>query len=1014
MRDGDLIGEKLGNFVILEKIGSGGMGSVYKAKQMGLDRIVAVKVLKPELGVQNSDFVKRFIREARTAALINHPNVVQVFTVGAVEGIHFLAMELILGESVGSRLDRTGSMPEKDAILVAIQAAKGLKAAFEKGLIHRDIKPDNLLVSLDGTVKVVDFGLARMVDVHSRVTREGVTIGTIAYMSPEQVKGEDLDFRSDLYSLGATLYHMISGKQPFEADNAVSVAFKHLNEPPAPPRKLNPGLSAGIEAVVLRMMAKPPEKRYQSFDTLIEDLESVLTQGHPSSTDTTAYIELAGAPPSGPASRKRTVLLAASAAAAAAAAVLAAVLVLAPGTRNGAVPAPVEGGPSRASVSITRPRDGAWLNSPRISVEGECSADVTQVTVNGNQAQISAGRFKASFWISGEGVKIAAEAFSAGGGKAKTEISVRIDTKPPEISITSPGPGGGRTREKAFLLEGLAKDENPSCILVDGARLPNAAGAFRVPVTLPDQGEKTVAVEAVDLAGNSTVRQVVLARDLKPPEVTLLDFPQGDHIESESNRLALRFRIDEEASRISVNGAAVEPAGLLYQRDIDLSEGVNSVVVEVVDLAGNPSVVKREISYKAPAGRSPHERGDFDKVLAAMDKAASTADKIRILDAYLGESPSASSRAQAEEMLAALRATSRSEEEQKAYDAAVAASGSAASPFARISEIRKFLAAFPKGKFAPKAAEIVELLRREGLPDGVTRSDREGEYVNEKDGAVMVLVPAGSFLMGSTREEVLSIIKNRPDLDFEMYESETPIHSAMLDSYFIYKHEVSNAQFAKFLNETGSVLDERKRPLIFEDAWGVQMHEDGFRPAAGFERHPVVQVTYYGAEKYAEWAGVRLPTEAQWERASSWDPKGGKNPFPWGGDFKFEICNTADFWFKKEISTQSEWIRYSRMDFDSALTKPVDSMPEGASPCGCLHMCGNVWEWCADWFSESFYKSPASREKNPVNSFNTHLKSIRGGCFNKAGMDCRAQRRGRFGQSEHGRILGFRCARGTG
>jgi sulfatase modifying factor 1 len=239
-----------------------------------------------------------------------------------------------------------------------------------------------------------------------------------------------------------------------------------------------------------------------------------------------------------------------------------------------------------------------------------------------------------------------------------------------------------------------------------------------------------------------------------------------------------------------------------------------------------------------------------------------------------------------------------------------------------------------------------------------------------------------------------------------------PLHSVTLSQYFMYKCEVSNAQFAKFLNEVGGVLDERRRPMVFEDAWGVQMHEGRYNPAPGFENHPVIQVTYFGAEKYAEWAGVRIPSEAQWERAASWDLNAGRRSFPWGNEFKKEWCNCADSWYRKEITTQADWIKFSRMSFDDApLTRPVDSMPEGASPAGCLNMSGNVWEWCCDWYSENFYKSQASREQNPVSGYNTHLKVLRGGCFNKSAVDCRAQRRSRFGQSEHGRVVGFRCAK---
>ncbi|MHC4598714.1 MAG: serine/threonine-protein kinase, partial [Planctomycetota bacterium] len=207
------IGRKLGNFLIQEKVGAGGMGTVYRANQEGLERPVAVKILH---GARRSPtFLKRFLREAKSAAQISHPNVVQVYTAGVEDSVHYIAMEFLQGSSVGDLLDARRSFSESEVISIGKQAALGLQAAARRSLIHRDVKPDNLILDDDSVIKVADFGLAKDVESHSRLTEDKVTIGTIAYMSPEQIRGGELDLRSDIYALGATLFHLATGRPAF-------------------------------------------------------------------------------------------------------------------------------------------------------------------------------------------------------------------------------------------------------------------------------------------------------------------------------------------------------------------------------------------------------------------------------------------------------------------------------------------------------------------------------------------------------------------------------------------------------------------------------------------------------------------------------------------------------------------------------------------------------------------------------------------------------------------------------
>lgn len=280
---------ELGDFEIIEKIGAGAMGAVFKARQKSLDRVVALKVLPPQLAKENPSFIQRFLREARLSASLNHPNIVQGIDVGEDKSLHYFAMEFINGETVGERFERKGKLPEDEVIEIGRQTALALAHAHEKGLVHRDIKPDNLMVTTEGshedagfTVKVMDLGLARAIEDDASMTQSGQAVGTPYYISPEQAKGEkDLDGSCDLYSLGGTLLHMVSGKYPYDGETGAVIMSMHLTAPVPNPRTLMPEMSAELAAVLKKLMAKKPEGRYASGETLAEDLQRMLNGQRP-------------------------------------------------------------------------------------------------------------------------------------------------------------------------------------------------------------------------------------------------------------------------------------------------------------------------------------------------------------------------------------------------------------------------------------------------------------------------------------------------------------------------------------------------------------------------------------------------------------------------------------------------------------------------------------------------------------------------------------------------------------
>lgn len=263
-------------YKILGKLGSGAMAVVYKAKQLSLDRIVAIKVL-PKKFVQKADYVERFYKEGRLAAKLNHNNIVQAIDVGEVGGLYYFVMEYVEGKTIYDDLAKGKIFDEKEAIDIIIQVAKALAHAHAQGLIHRDVKPKNIMINKEGVVKLADMGLARETsDIKAARIEQGKAFGTPYYIAPEQIRGElDIDGRADIYSLGATLYHMVTGRVPFEAPNPSEVMKKHLKEPLVPPDHINTALSAGISEVIEKMMAKDRNARYKTMEEVISDLEAV-------------------------------------------------------------------------------------------------------------------------------------------------------------------------------------------------------------------------------------------------------------------------------------------------------------------------------------------------------------------------------------------------------------------------------------------------------------------------------------------------------------------------------------------------------------------------------------------------------------------------------------------------------------------------------------------------------------------------------------------------------------------
>ena len=276
MMQNDLTGTTLGGYRILRKLGQGGMAVVYKAHEESLSRVVALKVIAQHLS-ENTQFIERFKREAQAAAQLSHPNIVQIYAIGEDDGVHYFAMEYVKGHSLAEIIEQEGFLTAARALPIIKQAAEALAVAHEAGIVHRDIKPANIMLDSAGHAKVADFGIAQMATA-TRMTQSGMLVGTPEYISPEQCRSEKLDGRSDIYALGVTLYQLLSGRTPFDADTPAALVLQIVDGPIPTVGSLNPTIPADVQNLVAKMMHTDRNKRFQSAEDLIHALQEADTQ----------------------------------------------------------------------------------------------------------------------------------------------------------------------------------------------------------------------------------------------------------------------------------------------------------------------------------------------------------------------------------------------------------------------------------------------------------------------------------------------------------------------------------------------------------------------------------------------------------------------------------------------------------------------------------------------------------------------------------------------------------------
>ena len=263
-----------GRYELIEKIGEGGMAIVYKARCRLLNRYVAIKILRPEF-TKDEQFIENFKRESQAAAALTHPNIVSVYDVGKEGNIHFIVMELVEGKTLSQYIEEKGRLDYKEAISITRQVASALSLAHKNQIVHRDIKPHNILITNTGVAKLADFGIAKAVSASTIIGGNHKVMGSVHYFSPEQARGAYVDERSDIYSLGIVLYEMLTGKVPFDGDNPITIALMHINEPMPSVTAQVPGIPPQLEKIIMKATEKYQSNRYRTADEMIEDLDNI-------------------------------------------------------------------------------------------------------------------------------------------------------------------------------------------------------------------------------------------------------------------------------------------------------------------------------------------------------------------------------------------------------------------------------------------------------------------------------------------------------------------------------------------------------------------------------------------------------------------------------------------------------------------------------------------------------------------------------------------------------------------
>lgn len=1055
------VGETLAGVKLLEKVDAQGRGVVYRAERQSDQAARAVKVYQvgPDLSI---DDVTRFESAALSAAKLDHKGILKVFEAGEERGIHFVLSEWIEGKTLRKQVEESGPLDPKAGRQLLEDAASALEAAHKEKILHKNVTPGNVFLCDAGGVKLADFGVAKDYGV-SMETVKGNVIGSPDFLAPEQCEGKKADERTDIFSLGATLYFAITGKKPWEGDSSVTTVVKRLTTDPMPIRELAPKTPKELAQLIEKMMSRKLDDRPESMTAVLEQIKKW------KDAEARKAEKSAG-------SRKTFAI------------VVVAILALS-GLGYGGWYLWTHRGPGPEFLAMV--------------------AEAEQVADRGEYAE-AAERLHTFVLEEGDAAGHAARALEAVGAKALAKANdlgaqernypAAIDlvkaVRPHVIGTTNAAQFGSAADELEKRLEAdfvkhkdeakaqyaaLERDssslgaeealakvrefrakykhtpyDEPASLLE--AKAENAVNQLALVAAAED------ALKAHDVEGARTrLADLLMTGDL-PPAIWSRQKQVEAELEfqtymSEGDRLRALNELDKALDhyRRAMAGQPERPEALAaiahanhlkYLAKAEEDEAMRDFKAAIENYekarreAEKAGLDVTRIYQKIEAAKQRQTtRGDAEAYarmkIQEGDRLAQAGKLAEALAAYVEAQERGGTSAEIEERIERVRGGLGAVDEDRDFqklDGQIKKLGKGKAATAeKIRLYRAFLAKYPNGVNAPLVNEELDQLRMEAgddAPDataapraeGLRPGDRRGEYLNPRDGSVMVRVAGGKFKRG-TPPEVGKALAERWGVDAGLFRSEQPVREVVVSDFFIDVYEVSNAEYTLFLAWWKAEKDKPHRFCDPAEPAGWD-HTPAFWEIDRWNRPelPVVGVAWWDAYAYARWAGKRLPTEAEWERVAR-GPDGAA--YPWGDLDEPFRSNSAEAWVGRPFTDRTDWLESfskRRLWATKGLTAAGASFPLDRSPWGVQHLAGNVREWCEDAFALDFYqkggdKDPVCREATPLKGKDgvERHRVVRGGSWMDMLLFHRAASRAAHARPEtRAEYIGFRCARSAG